>query len=286
MLKVNIHNFITNKKVNVKLALLADIHYSNKFELENRIINELNKEKPNYIILAGDIIDTTNYLDSKENRNKLKLFIERIATISKVFIILGGHDLEITHSNEYNYLERIKIWNNLFKNSDNVFILDNKNYTDKKINIIGITLSSDYYHKIPYENTNELTNILKNTDYNIYQTKYNILVLHSPQKILDKQNDKYIKGIDLILCGHMHAGVVPKMFRWIPTSRGLISPQKRLFPKYAYGISKYKIDNIETKLLVTGGVTKLSPGLPTFYQKLKCFYNNEFEIINIRGNNE
>ncbi len=286
MLKVNTYNFKTNKNVNITVALLADIHYSNKFELENNIINKLKENKVDYIILAGDIIDTTDYLDNEKNRNKLVKFIENLSKITKVFLVLGGHDLEITYNKKYEFDKRIKIWKEMFINKNNIYILDNDTYNDSNINIIGITLTSDYYHKIPYENEEELNKILKNTNYNIYKTKYNILVLHSPQKILCKQNHPLIKGIDLILCGHMHAGVVPKMLRWIPTSRGFISPQKRLFPKYSYGLSKLKIENIETKLLVTGGVTKLSPGLPKCYQKLKYFYNNEFELINIRGNNE
>jgi hypothetical protein len=52
-----------------------------------------------------------------------------------------------------------------------------------------------------------------------------------------------IKQIDvnLILCGHMHGGIVPNCLRKIFRHNGIISPSKSVFPKNVYGKEYYNI---------------------------------------------
>ena len=47
---------------------------------------------------------------------------------------------------------------------------------------------------------------------NVKRGKYNILLSHSP---IDICNEEYLKdsNIDLVLCGHMHGGVLPNFLR-------------------------------------------------------------------------
>ena len=56
--------FKTNKNIDdVTIAILADIHYYPKYNkkiLEN-IKKQLLDNKPNYLVVAGDILDKSNY---------------------------------------------------------------------------------------------------------------------------------------------------------------------------------------------------------------------------------
>ena len=280
MFKVNKYNLKTNKDINIKVALFADIHYSKEFNLEEKIIKELEINKPDYICIAGDIIDTYPFFENKENIDRLKEFIEKIGQITKTFIVFGSHDLEDVKNPIPDFSKSIVKWKNIFKDSKNIYILDNEMYSDEKVCITGITLPSKYYNDYPNENKEILESLLKGINYKYESDKYNIMIIHSPRRIFD--NMKYLKNIDLVLCGHMHDGGIPKFLKWLPGTRGIIGPHSALFPKYSRGI----VSKDELTLFITSGITKIGPSHLKRRKLISKFYNNEMEIINIRGKYE
>lgn len=288
MLKVNNYS-ITSKKVNnITMAFLSDIHYYENFDikLEEELIKQVKQILPNYIFITGDIIDKASYLDMEFNRDKLLNFMKSLSSITKVFLILGGHDLEDVKEKDYTKYK--KIWHQLIDNKDNIYLLDDSIYTDDNINVIGITLEYEYYRTKPYENVDLIIEELNKSKYKISNKKYNILLLHSPRRIITNKavnNIPLLSSIDLILCGHMHDGVLPKFLKWLPTSIGLISPHKTLFPKYARGMIHKKTSNGDIFLLVSSGVTKISNSTPQFVKKLKWGYDNDIECIKVSDKN-
>ena len=44
------------------------------------------------------------------------------------------------------------------------------------------------------------------------------------------------KNIDLILCGHMHGGLVPKFMRHQDHGGGIVGPYASILPKHSYGV--------------------------------------------------
>ena len=286
MLKLNIHNFTIEKNVNIKIMHLSDIHYSNLFDpkLEKNIIESVNKNKPDYIFITGDIIDKYDYLDDKVNQMKIKKFLVNLSLIAKLFLIFGSHDLENVGNPKDEFDKSLKKWKNMMKEYKNIYLLDDNYYQDEFINVYGLTLPFSYYHILPNENVDIVSDKLNNLP-NFDNDKYNILLIHSPRRILNNKCLDKIKSIDLILSGHMHDGIVPKIIKKLPTTIGIISPHKTLFPKYARGKKIKKIDNHEIALFITGGVTKISPALPNYMKWFSRFYDNEIEIINIRSKN-
>lgn len=288
MLKVNNYS-ITSKKVNnITMAFLSDIHYYENFDikLEEELIKQVKQMLPNYIFITGDIIDKASYLDMEFNRDKLLNFMKNLSSITKVFLILGGHDLEDVRETDYTKYK--KIWHQLFDNKDNIYLLDDSIYTDDNINVIGITLEYEYYREKPYENVDLIIEELNKSKYRVSNKKYNILLLHSPRRIITNKsvnNIPLLSSIDLILCGHMHDGVLPKFLKWLPTSIGLISPHKTPFPKYARGMIHKKTSNGDIFLLVSSGVTKISNSAPKFVKKLKWGYDNDIECIKVSDKN-
>ncbi len=70
-----------------------------------------------------------------------------------------------------------------------------------------------------------------------------ILLAHNPLFA-----DSYAQwGADLVLCGHLHGGVVR-----LPFVGGVLSPERRFFPRYDKGY--YQIG--ETQMIVSGGIGK------------------------------
>ena len=255
-----------NSRINTNIVLISDIHYYSKKDIKylNKILDKITRLKPNYICIPGDIIDECNIEDEK-------YFIEwltKLSNITKTIISLGNHEYYIDkRKNLYGFNKELfqKI-----KKINNIYLLDNENVIIDDINFIGLTLNKDYYYKHyeDYDNFFKSINSLKiNTNY------YNILLCHSPVNVT---NEKVIEklNVDLILCGHTHGGMVPKIFRKIIKNDGFISPNKKLFPKKVYGNLKIK----NTNIIITSGITVLSH-TNRFYM-LRHFFSGE--IVNIK----
>lgn len=96
---------------------------------------------------------------------------------------------------------------------------------------------------------------------NLYleDSKIKILMIHSPRLIVDKDILNYVKKFDIILCGHMHNGmmlpILDHLFR--NSNKGIISPDRKLFPDNTRGIKEIEIDGKKIYLVITGGITKL-----------------------------
>lgn len=70
-----------------------------------------------------------------------------------------------------------------------------------------------------------------------------VLLAHNPLLL-----DSYAGwGADLVLCGHVHGGLVR-----LPFLGGVLSPERKFFPKYDKGL--YEKDG--TKMYVSGGIGK------------------------------
>ena len=255
-----------------RLCLISDIHFYEKFNIKklNKIVNIIKGEKPDYIIIAGDIID---YTEASLNKHMEYLygFIKDLANIAKVIICLGNHDISTFKDNfSYPYL----FCENL-KHMNNVVFLDNSSFKEEGINFIGYTqsfetLKGNFDDKI----IEEVSNLTNNLD-----DSYNILISHNPlyvskEEVLSKivNYDK----INLILSGHTHNGMLPN---FVKTNNLLISPDKKWFYKNGRGYLK----RFNTDIIISGGITKLSrkAGILRFFNFL---YQMNIDLINISIN--
>lgn len=263
---------INSDKVNTTIALLSDIHYSkylNKNTL-NIIISKLNDIKPDYICIPGDFIDEAIDLD-----NNIITFFKTISKISTVILSLGNHDIckFIKHKSIYYRNEKLKE----LKKINNLYLLDNEQITINNITFTGYTL---YPNNGSYsDNTNVFLKDLKTLNFKT-SNSYNILLSHSPQSILgDKKvyNHKFIKNQDLILCGHMHNGMILHYFNKFNHHFGLVGPYKTFFPKYSRGIFNFN----KTTLIISKGITKVGKKAKLL-KFLNIFYPIDIEVIKIK----
>ena len=255
---------ITNKyydfsKIGKKIVHISDIHYYDKKDINllNRVLNNIEIINPDFVCITGDITDISNVHDEEYFVDWLK----KISNKYKTIIILGNHEYYIKKSKRefdlnHELIDKIKKIHNIYLLRNECVVIDN-------VNFIGMDFGIEYYY-----NGN-----VYNIDINKYVNKdcYNILLCHSPINIEHILNN----NVDLVLCGHMHGGMVPRILRPIFKRRGIISPTKKLFPKYVYGLKR--IGN--TKIITTSGIRAVSR-INKFYLFSK-FFNSEIVIINI-----
>ena len=90
------------------------------------------------------------------------------------------------------------------------------------------------------------------------------MLAHTPTFI--KQYSQW--GADLVLCGHMHGGIVRIPF----TNIGLLSPERQIFPKYAAG-----------KFKVNGSIMIVNRGIGASSFDLRIFNNPEITVITLKS---
>lgn len=271
MIKNKTYNI--SDKLNKKIAILSDIHYQKFFKQKkfSDIYENLKKNKPDYICVLGDIIHDTSVVDSKINQNRLNAFFKYLGSIATTIVIIGNHDqIRMYKENEVDYNE--SFFEGLNK-IDNVYYLNNKNYTDEKINFIGMNVDIKFYDK--KEKIDILEENIKKIK--IEKNKYNVLLFHSPQSITKLKYNYPLNKINLVLSGHMHGGIVFFPFDKIKGNRGLIGPYKNLFPYNARGLIKYN----DTNIVVSSGITKVASLHSKFINEIFKKIPSQIEYINI-----
>lgn len=241
-----------SSNLNKSIVLISDIHYENKSDIKhlNKILDNIRKIKPNYICIPGDIIDKADV----RNFNQFIIWLEKLTTITKVIVALGNHEF---YKNKYKRIFELNKENiNKIKNINNLYLLDNSNLIIDNINFMGLTLPIDHYME-KSENKEDFKKYIKNIK--VKDNYYNILLCHTPINIV---KEDIIKGIDvnLILCGHMHGGIVPNFLRKVFGHSGIISPSKHLFPSNVYGHIKMN----DKDIIITSGIKMLPNRLKLF----------------------
>jgi len=161
----------------VKIIQISDLHIgaAHKKNFLHRIIEKINKEKPDITVITGDLIDG-------KHKYKDGYFDELKKINSSVYMVIGNHER----------MTGMNMVNDLLKNS-NVIMLRNNKIELNEITLFGIDDT---------DKKKEIITNLKKLKPN--EKKYNILLYHKPVKF--KQARK--QGINLMLTGHTHAGQI------------------------------------------------------------------------------
>ena len=168
---------------NLKIALLSDIHitpYTSPKTI-NKIWDKVLAQKPDIIVLAGDITDS----DINTNDKFLKYGFDRLRAPAGIYIITGNHE----------YYSGLEEFFEMFKKL-NIKVLKNESIVaGGKVNIAGIEDTS-------FRKSEDITLALSNVD-----KKLPIVFLsHRPESfdIAANLGHKVIQ-----LSGHTHAGQIP-----------------------------------------------------------------------------
>ena len=274
-----VKNILSSKKLKKDITFIhiGDIHYNEttsakKLEYIKYAIEDAH---PDYIFITGDLLDRPKITKNKEKIKLLVSWLNSLGNIAKVFISLGNHDIILE--------EDYKFFNKL-NDINNIYVLNNQSYEDENVFISGFTLPTNYYYNIEkHEDEDALLETLQNNFNlvtNLPKKKYKVALIHSPILLSEKKVIEKLKEYDLILSGHMHNGLIPRILdKIIKNNYGLISPDKRFFAKNTRGKIKTKYYTI----IITGGITKLSPSSTKILSKLNGLYPISINKITVKG---
>jgi len=221
----------------ISAAHIADMHKRSFGKNNKSLIKKLSSQKPDIILISGDLIsrDFTDFSGAKAT-------LASLSKIAPTYVVFGNHEADLPPTLKEEFIQ-------IVINSGAVLI-NNKTVQlkihDQKINLCGLVLPHSVYKKnesyrcLDTINSDEINDILGKKP-----EGKTILMVHNPL-FADEYADW---GADYTVSGHVHGGAVN-----IPFTRiGLLSPERKLFPKYTRGI--YTISNM--KLLLSGGLGKL-----------------------------
>lgn len=230
--KIDIETEKLNINSDFKIAHISDYHNTKNIFLNEAVLSSLKDEKPDIIVLTGDLVDCR-----KTDIEKGLDFVSKIIKIAPVYYVTGNHECNISIDSQSafdNMIEDLKASGvEVLRGESSVVALPNND----KINIFGI---DDPYFHCEYasqvaETTDELCSSLT-----VNKNEFNILLAHHPEQL-----DIYSQyGFDLVYSGHAHGGQ-GRLF-----GIGLIAPDQGLFPKYTSGL----YEENETKLIVSRGI--------------------------------
>ena len=219
---------VENKKVpkefdGYNIVQISDLHSKLFGENNKKLIQKIKSLNPDIVVVTGDLIDGEN-----NNYNVALDFMKEISKLYRVYYIIGNHEQK---SLIKKYKDDYKDYFNKLHQIDFVNLDNNKVEIvkgDSNINLYGLTVPYSCY-KYLFDNQ-ETTSIdidfLEEKLGKVDREQFNILLAHTPFYF-----DEYEKwGADLTLCGHVHGGIVR-----LPLVGGLLSPDRKFFPKYDLG---------------------------------------------------
>lgn len=231
----------------LKLCILCDLHNNH---LPKSALKRIKDEKPDCIIIAGDLINQKNI----DVSHTVSLVYE-LSKIATVYYCYGNHE-------QKNELYHPLQWEN-FKASiaGMVEFVEDHVSLSETCELYGLRLSGDLYKndkqsgKVPLSDEN-----MKEFPEKLVPCKYTVVVCHTPAYaglLKDRLSP------DLIISGHLHGGHIR-----LPFIGGILYT---IHPKPKYTAGLYELDN--TKLYVSRG---------TGTHFIPCRFLNRAEITFIR----
>ena len=219
---------VENKKVpkefdGYNILQISDLHSKLFGENNKKLIQKIKSLNPDIVVVTGDLIDGEN-----NNYNVALDFMKEISKLYRVYYIIGNHEQK---SLIKKYKDEYKDYFNKLHQIDFVNLDNNKVEIVKgesNINLYGLTVPYSCYKYLfdNQETTSIDINFLEEKLGKVDREQFNILLAHTPFYF-----DEYEKwGADLTLCGHVHGGIVR-----LPLVGGLLSPDRKFFPKYDLG---------------------------------------------------
>lgn len=228
-----------------KLLLLSDLHSRTFGKNYCHLVQKIAAEKPDYIILTGDLVSRTMCDFSKIHR-----LLAQLSRIAPMIMVQGNHELDLPPKQHMAFCDVL--------HQNGVHLLDNEILTLNGTTFAGLTLTRSHYRtETGYRNLAECT----------AEEIRAVLGDCPPNTILLAHNPLFFPayaqwGAALVLSGHVHGGAVR-----LPILGGLLSPERRFFPRYSKGV--YQSGN--TLMAVSGGLGKLRlfnpPELPVISVK-------------------
>lgn len=242
---------ITSEKIKkpMRIALITDLHSCKYGADQKTLIDAVDREKPDMILLGGDIFD-----DEIPDDNT-KFFLSAIAKKYPCYYVTGNHEYWSMRVHEM--LE----WLRAHGIEDIGGKTIQTNVNGNEICLSGLNDPDEARYTGEGDGMKaELGRAMNERN----DTAFTMLLTHRPSFV----NLYKDAGFDLVLAGHAHGG----QWRIPGLLNGVFAPDEGFFPKYAGGF--YHFDN-GGEMIVSRGLARESTRVP------RIFNRPELVIINI-----
>lgn len=242
---------ITSEKIKkpMRIALVTDLHSCKYGASQKTLIDAVDREKPDMILLGGDIFD-----DEIPDDNT-KIFLSAIAKKYPCYYVTGNHEYWSMRVNE------MLDWLRAHGIEDIGGKTIQTNINGNEICLSGLNDPDEARYTGEGDGMKaELGRAMNERD----DTAFTMLLTHRPS-FVDLYKDA---GFDLVLAGHAHGG----QWRIPGVLNGVFTPDEGFFPKYAGGF--YHFDN-GGEMIVSRGLARESTRVP------RIFNRPELVIINL-----
>lgn len=193
----------------LKVVQISDLHNAKFGEKQERLIAEVKLQKPDVIVLTGDLIDRNHYL-LERSLDAVKGLVQ----LAPTYFVDGNHEISSNKVDEiHSALSELGV--TVLNNEATDFTWHNS-----VISIVGI---SDPLSGVSTDD------MLAKALHQVPEDRFTLLLAHRSEFAADYA--KY--GVDIVYTGHAHGGQVR-----IPGIGGLIDHQGHLFPDYLEGVVK------------------------------------------------
>ena len=224
----------SNQAGDITIALVTDLHSCDYGPEQRELLDEIDRAKPDMVLLGGDIID--DVLPQAPAKTVLKYLGENYPT----YYVTGNHEFWTGDIDEIKRLVQ----------SFGIPVLEGDS---KTLEVAGqtVTISGiDDPEVGDWEHERQLKRVTS-----LQTEDLHILLAHRPEMIED-----YLPGdFDLILSGHAHGG----QWRLPGLMNGLLAPDQGFFPKYAGG----RYDFEDTTFIVSRGLARESTRVPRLFNR-------------------
>ena len=223
-----------------KILLIADLHKKRYGDRFDNLINSCAACEPDYIFFAGDLYSR----DEGDMLPKITL-MKRLVSIAPTYYVLGNHETDNMDNCEALCFRMKQTGVKVLRN-DMAYLLND----GRAVAVYGAQLPQRYYrnkdfsHKnLPKLNADVLERLMGKTDKNVC----NFLISHNPFPF-----EAYAEwGADAVFSGHCHGGIIR-----LPLIGGLLSPERKFFPRYTKGIYETEGKNAISSMALTVGLGK------------------------------
>lgn len=247
------YRLTTSHPVSFKACVVADLHDRPYGE----ILSVLRAERPDLILIPGDLTETLRPGEETADRPGLRL-LSACAALAPTFYAFGNHEIGGCHGNirTAKHMDRpleftlTPAWREIITSTGATLVSNAPvQWNGVTIGALGSGLLNPGW--IP-----DLAELDRFTTV----SGYKLLLCHHPEYF-----DRYLRAfpIDLIVSGHAHGG------QWRIFGRGVYAPDQGLFPKYTSGLH-------ENRLVISRGVANSVPFAPRFF--------NPCEVVTVEVN--
>ena len=237
----------------VRFALFSDLHGTWYGKRQERILCVLQREKPDLLLLPGDMLDEKKPWDAGLS------LLSQIPSFGPCFFVTGNHEYKTGHVDKIKKtLQGLGI--TVLEGSGTKVSIKNQTIWLNGIDDRFINRKENFSHcpqkETPLQHARErakekkpfIGGLWQKQIENCQQTKdpehFCVLLSHRPEQVTEYKKT----GFDLIVCGHAHGGQI----RIPGLLNGLFAPNQGFFPAFAGGLYKFET----ATMVVSRGLVK------------------------------